>query len=81
MYQATLFRPLLGSSSGRYKNFGRKLQNLVIHARRDPVWFTNITLNLSTHNRIDPYNFNLKQSATVFFFRLLHMGVKLDLLS
>jgi hypothetical protein len=26
------------SSSGRYKNFENKLQNLVIHARRDPVW-------------------------------------------
>jgi hypothetical protein len=31
---------LTGSSSGRYKNSESKLQNLVIHARRDPVWFT-----------------------------------------
>jgi hypothetical protein len=29
-----------GSSLGRYKNFENKLQNLVINARRDPVWFT-----------------------------------------
>jgi hypothetical protein len=31
---------LTGSSSGRYKNLESKLQNMVIHARRDPVWFT-----------------------------------------
>jgi hypothetical protein len=31
---------LTGSSSGRCKNFESKLQNFVIHSRRDPVWFT-----------------------------------------
>jgi hypothetical protein len=31
---------LTGSSLGRYKNFEGKLQNLIIHATRDPVWFT-----------------------------------------
>jgi hypothetical protein len=36
---------LTGSSSGRYKNSESKLQNLVIHARRDPVWFTLLYIN------------------------------------
>jgi hypothetical protein len=31
---------LTGPSSGRYENFESKLQHSVIHARRDPVWFT-----------------------------------------
>jgi hypothetical protein len=31
---------LTESSSGRYKKVESKLQNLVIHARRDPMLFT-----------------------------------------
>jgi tRNA A37 threonylcarbamoyladenosine modification protein TsaB len=31
---------LTGFSSGRYKNFESKLQNLVIHARREPNFVT-----------------------------------------
>jgi hypothetical protein len=37
---------LTGLLSGRYKNFENMLQNLVIHARRDPVWFAVLYLIL-----------------------------------
>jgi hypothetical protein len=60
---------LTGSSSGRYKNFESKIQNLVIHARRDPVWFT-VSCLILTLSLLMSY---ISRTASLTYRRILYI--------